>query len=64
MTVPNFKRLNQLETRTQFTAQSIGNGKLITSKMRTKLIGWMEKLSLETFEFSIETLLLAIKILD
>ena len=32
--------------------------------MRTKLIAWLEKLSLETFQFTIDTLLLAIKILD
>jgi len=32
--------------------------------MRTKLVSWLEKLSLETFQFSIDTLLLAIKILD
>jgi hypothetical protein len=32
--------------------------------MRNKLINWMENLSLETFEFSLRTLILAIKVLD
>lgn len=32
--------------------------------MRTKLLGWMENLALETFGFSVKTLILATKILD
>ncbi len=42
----------------------MGSGKLISNNMRIKLVNWMEKLSFETFEFSVETFLLAIKILD
>ena len=53
-----------LEIKTTATAQSIGTGKLISKKMRIKLISWLQKLSVETFEFSTETLLLTIRVLD
>ena len=38
-----------LESKTMATAQSIGTGKLISKKMRVKLINWLQKLSMETF---------------
>jgi hypothetical protein len=38
--------------------------KLISPKMRAKLFGWLEKLALETFHFTRDTLITASAIID
>ena len=44
-----FQNLNKFENSKIEISRKIGVGKLITKKMRIKLIKWLEKLTFETF---------------
>lgn len=60
----NLQQYKKLENKKTEILSKIGNGKLISKKMRVKLINWLEKLTFETFEFSIQTFIKTIQILD
>lgn len=60
----NLQQYNKLGNKKTEILSKIGNGKLISKKMRVKLINWLEKLTFETFEFSIQTFIKTIQILD
>lgn len=45
----SLQKFHILETKKVEISRKIGNGKLISKKMRTKLINWLEKLAFETF---------------
>lgn len=60
----NLQQYKKLENKKTEILSKIGNGKLISKKMRVKLINWLEKLTFEIFEFSIQTFIKTIKILD
>lgn len=60
----NLQQYKKLENKKTEILSKIGNGKLISKKMRVKLINWLEKLTFETFEFSIQTFIKTIQILN
>ena len=60
----NLQQYKKLENKKTEILSKIGNGKLISKKMRVKLINWLEKLTFEIFEFSIQTFIKTIQILD
>lgn len=62
--MPYLQKNHKLENRKTEVLTKIDNGKLISKKMRIKLLNWMEKLTFETFEFSIQTFIQSIQILD
>lgn len=59
-----FQKYNNLENKKTDIVSKICVGKLISKKMRIKLLNWLEKLTFETFEFSVQTFIESIQILD